>query len=86
MIAAATPAEAMIRIEGEILSAAARCERIRFFPYPGDRRLVLVCAELSDGGNIEVLARLDVPIAMDGYDYDEAALARAFQMPNRSLH
>jgi hypothetical protein len=87
MIPAATPQEAMFVIERKLLTARARCERIRYFPYPGpDRRLVIACAELADGSDIQVLARLDFPIAMAGDDYDEAAIGRAFQMPSRSVH
>jgi hypothetical protein len=60
MIPAATPQEAMFVIERKLLTARARCERIRYFPYPGpDRRLVIACAELADGSDIQELARLD---------------------------
>jgi hypothetical protein len=87
MMAAATPAEAMIRIEVALLAARVRCMAIRFFPCPdGSRRLVIVCAELADGSDIQVLTRLDFPIAVSGDDYDEAAIARAFAMPNQSVH
>jgi hypothetical protein len=45
-----------------------------------------VCAEFADGSDIQVLARLDVPIAMAGDDFDEASLARAFAMPSGAVH
>jgi hypothetical protein len=87
MMAAATPAQAMFVIEEALWATRARCECIRFFPYPDpDRRLVLVVAELSDGSDIQVLCRLDFPIAMIGDHYDEAATARAFEMPSQSMH
>jgi hypothetical protein len=87
MTAPLTPAEAMLRIEREVLTASAPCERIRFFPYPDpDRRLVIVCAELTDGSDIQVVAELPYPIAVSGDDYDEAAIARAFAMPSQSVH
>jgi hypothetical protein len=87
MMAAATPAEAMIRIEVALLAARVRCMAIRFFPCPdGSRRLVIVCAELANGNDIQVLTRLDFPITVTGDHYDEASLARAFQMPSQSVH
>src|SRR4051794_21352474 len=84
MTPVATPWEA---IEREVLAASARCLGIRFCPYPDpDRRLVLVCAELCDGSDIQVLARLDWPIDVTGDSYDEASIARAFRMPSESTH
>jgi hypothetical protein len=38
------------------------------------------------GSDIQVLTRLDFPIAVSGDDYDEAAIARAFAMPSQSVH
>jgi hypothetical protein len=59
----------------------------RFCPYPdSERRLVLVVAELADGAEIQVLARLDWPVAVSADDYDEAAIAAAFQMPSGAVH
>ena len=87
MMTPATPAEAMFAIECAVLTASIPCAGIRFCPYPDpDRRLVLVCAELVDGRDIQVLARLDWPIDMTGDDYDEAAIARAFRMESQSTH
>jgi hypothetical protein len=76
---ACSPAEARLALEHELLLGGARCLRVRFFPYPcATRRLVLVCAELADGGDVRVLCLLDVPIDMTGDDFDEAALAARF--------
>jgi hypothetical protein len=87
MITAATPAEARLAIEREVLSASAPCMGIRFFPCPSlDHRSVIVCAELADGSDIQVLTRLDWPIVVTGDDYDEAAIARAFAMPSGAVH
>jgi hypothetical protein len=84
---APTPAEAIFVIERELLSAGARCTGLRFFPFPDpDAPLVIVCAELEDAGDIQVLTRLDWPIVVTGDDYDEAAIARAFAMPSQSVH
>jgi hypothetical protein len=64
-----------------------RRECIRFFPYPyPDCKLVLVCAELADGSDIQVLMQLDWPVVVTGDHYDEAAIARAFQMASQSVH
>ena len=43
-------------------------------------------AELADGTDIQVLARLDYPITVTDDDYDDAAIARAFQMPSAAVH
>jgi hypothetical protein len=88
MLVAATPAEAKLLVERELLRRAGTCTGVRLFPYPcADRRLVILCAELSDGTDIEVLCSLAWPIAIsnDGF-FDEAAIARAFEMPSAAVH
>jgi hypothetical protein len=87
MTAPLTPQEAMIEIERAVMTAASPCERIRFHAYPdADRRLVLACAEFADGSEFQVLAQLDYPITVTADDYDEGAIARAFQMPSGAVH
>jgi hypothetical protein len=87
MTAASSPAEARIKIEAALLETTARCERIRYFPYPSsDGRLVLVCAELDNGDDVRVLCRLTFPVAVNGSDYDEDAIRQQFEMPSVASH
>jgi hypothetical protein len=86
MKAAASPAEAMIAVERELMRRAGTCVRVRYLPHPcSDGRLCLVCAELSDNTDVQVLCKLAWPVAVNGSD-DEAAIAMQFQMPSGAVH
>jgi hypothetical protein len=50
------------------------------------RRLVIACAELADGSDIQLLIWLDWPIVVTSDSYDEDAIAREFAMPSQSAH
>jgi hypothetical protein len=60
---------------------------VRFFPYPCDsRRLVMACAERSDGApDIEVLFEMATPVNHD--DFDEHAMREMFfAVPSGARH
>jgi hypothetical protein len=80
-----TMVEARFAIEAELLARRATVRDWRFIAYPSNGTLVLACAELDDGGEVQQLFALDAPIDPD--DYNEWDMARRFfALPSTALH
>jgi hypothetical protein len=86
MKTATSPAEAQMIIHAELLRRSALCLRLQYVPYPSSGDLVLICAELNDGTELQVLTKLDWPVAVHGDEFDLEAIKRQFFMPSTAKH
>jgi hypothetical protein len=84
--------EARFDIDRQLVELAAKngamplVRHVRFFPYPCcDDRLVLACAELVDGDDIQAVFELSTPVDPD--DFDEEAVRQMFlDVPSGAKH
>ena len=77
--------EARFEIERELLERHASVSLWRFIPYPSDGRLVLACAELANGEEIQKVFDLGAP--MDVATFCEFEVYEAFfRMDSREVH
>src|SRR5262245_49285329 len=60
--------ECRFAIERELLERRVPVADWRMIPYPSDGRLIMACAELTDGNEIQMLFELETPIDMSRYD------------------
>jgi hypothetical protein len=59
---------------------------MRFFPAPcDDHRSVLACAELVDGGDIQVMFETAMPVDHDNFD-ENAMCEMFFAVPSGARH